>query len=73
MHKRYLQLIPKLSLGKAATAMRKYNEENERMKRRYLRYLREAKRQDTASVDKAAAVSEGIGLRRAEQSHSFAG
>ena len=33
---------------------RKFNEENERIKRRYLHFLREAKRSDTATVDKAA-------------------
>jgi len=36
--------------------MRKYCEENERIKRRYLRYIKEAKRQDVKSVDKAAAA-----------------
>lgn len=33
---------------------RKFNEENERIKRRYLQFLREAKRSDMATVDKAA-------------------
>mgnify|MGYP003382074046 CR=1 FL=1 len=33
---------------------RKFNEENERIKRRYLTYLREAKRCDHSTVDKAA-------------------
>lgn len=33
---------------------RKFNEENERVKRRYLHFLREAKRSDMATVDKAA-------------------
>ncbi len=33
---------------------RKFNEDNERVKRRYLHFLREAKRSDTATVDKAA-------------------
>ena len=33
---------------------RKFNEENERIKRRYLHFLREAKRSDFATVDKAA-------------------
>jgi integrase len=33
---------------------RKFHEENERIKRRYLQYLREAKRMDMATVDKAA-------------------
>ena len=32
---------------------RKFNEENERIKRRYLQFLREAKRSDMATVDKA--------------------
>ena len=36
--------------------MRKFNEENERIKRKYLRYIKEAKRQDVKSVDKAAAA-----------------
>lgn len=35
---------------------RKFNEENERIKRRYLQYLREAKRRDIATVDKATAA-----------------
>ncbi len=34
--------------------VRKHNEENERIKRRYLQYLREAMRRDQATVDKAA-------------------
>lgn len=33
---------------------RKFNEENERIKRRYLQFLREAKRSDLTTVDKAA-------------------
>lgn len=33
---------------------RKYNEENERIKRRYMQFLREANRADMATVDKAA-------------------
>lgn len=33
---------------------RKFNEENERIKRHYLQFLREAKRSDMATVDKAA-------------------
>jgi len=33
---------------------RKFNEENERIKRHYLQFLREAKRSDVATVDKAA-------------------
>ncbi|MEO0371364.1 MAG: tyrosine-type recombinase/integrase [Pseudomonadota bacterium] len=33
---------------------RKFHEENERIKRRYLQFLREAKRRDMATVDKAA-------------------
>lgn len=36
--------------------MRKFNEENERIKHKYLRYIKEAKRQDVKSVDKAAAA-----------------
>lgn len=35
---------------------RKFNEENERIKRRYLQYLREAKRRDMATVDKATSA-----------------
>jgi integrase/recombinase XerD len=34
--------------------VRNHNEENERIKRRYLQYLREAMRRDQATVDKAA-------------------
>lgn len=34
--------------------MRKFNEENERIKRHYLQYLREADQRDQATVDKAA-------------------
>ena len=37
-------------------ARRKHNEENERLKRRYLIYLREAKRLSEASVDQAASA-----------------
>ena len=37
--------------------MRKINEENERIKRRYLQFLKTAKRKDTSTVLKAA---EGI-------------
>lgn len=38
--------------------MRKYNEQNERIKRDYFRYLKEARRQSEASVDvKAAAIA----------------
>lgn len=33
---------------------RKFTEDNERIKRRYLQFLREAKRSDIATVDKAA-------------------
>ncbi|WP_420415358.1 tyrosine-type recombinase/integrase [Roseibium sp.] len=36
--------------------MRKFNEENERIKRQYLIYLREAKGQDESSLDKVAAA-----------------
>jgi len=46
--------------------MRKYCEENERIKRRYLRYIKEAKRQDIKSVDKAAAA-----IYRFETSNGF--
>jgi integrase len=36
--------------------MRKHNPKNERIKRRYFDYLREAKRMDTSSIDMAAAA-----------------
>jgi integrase/recombinase XerC len=36
--------------------MRKYNAENERLKRRYEQYLREAKGQDEKSIDKVRAA-----------------
>ncbi|MBO9420316.1 hypothetical protein J7481_12495 [Labrenzia sp. R4_2] len=36
--------------------MRKFNEENERIKRQYLIFLREAKGQDESSLDKVAAA-----------------
>jgi hypothetical protein len=36
--------------------MRKYNAENERLKRRYEQYLREAKGQDDKSIDKMRAA-----------------
>lgn len=36
--------------------MRKYNAENERIKRRYMQYLREAKGQDDKSIDKVRAA-----------------
>ncbi|MGJ8622766.1 MAG: tyrosine-type recombinase/integrase [Yoonia sp.] len=45
---------------------RKFNEENERIKRRYLQFLREAKRQDMATVDKAMEA-----ILRFERSTSF--
>ena len=45
---------------------RKYHEENERIKRRYLQYLREAKRMDISTVDKAAEA-----ILRFEQSTNF--
>jgi len=40
--------------------MRKFNEENERIKREYLSYLREAKGQDETSLDKVAAALLGF-------------
>ena len=40
--------------------MRKFNEQNERIKRQYLIYLKEAKGQDEASLDKAAAALLGF-------------
>ena len=47
--------------------MRKFNEENERIKRAYLTYLKEAKGQDEKSLDKVAAAllnfEEGIGFK----------
>ena len=33
---------------------RKFNEDNERIKRRYMQFLREAKRRDQTTVDKVA-------------------
>lgn len=45
---------------------RKFNEENERIKRRYLEFLREAKRSDMATVDKA-----GEAILRFERSTGF--
>ena len=45
---------------------RKYHEENERIKRRYLQYLREAKRMDISTVDKAAEA-----ILRFEQNNNF--
>lgn len=45
---------------------RKFTEENERIKRRYLQFLREAKRSDMATVDKAAEA-----ILRFEQSTGF--
>jgi hypothetical protein len=46
---------------------RKLNEENERIKREYLSWLKEAKGQDEASLDKVAAALWGF-----EQALSFA-
>jgi integrase/recombinase XerD len=46
--------------------MRKINEENERMKRRYLQYRKRAQRKDTKSVEKDAE-----GILRFEQSTGF--
>ena len=40
--------------------MRKFNEQNERIKRQYLGYLKEAKGQDETSLDKAAAAAPGL-------------
>ncbi|MBE0455498.1 MAG: site-specific integrase [Roseovarius sp.] len=45
---------------------RKFNEDNERVKRRYLHFLREAKRSDVATVDKAAGA-----ILRFERSTGF--
>jgi hypothetical protein len=36
--------------------MRKFNEENERIKREYLKYLRHAEGQDELTLDKVAAT-----------------
>ncbi|MGJ8604412.1 MAG: site-specific integrase [Marivita sp.] len=47
--------------------MRKVNEENERIKRRYLKYLKAAKRKDPSTVQKAA-----DGILRFEASTNFA-
>lgn len=47
--------------------MRKINEENERIKRRYLQYLKAAKRKDAGTVQKAAE-----GILRFEASTNFA-
>jgi len=47
--------------------MRKLNEENERIKRRYLQYLKVAKRKDASTVQKAAE-----GILRFEASTSYA-
>ncbi|SFR45028.1 Phage integrase family protein [Litoreibacter janthinus] len=47
--------------------MRKFNEENERIKRRYLQYLKAAKRKDSSTVLKAAE-----GILRFESSTGFA-
>ena len=47
--------------------MRKINEENERIKRRYLRYLKTAKRKDSSTVQKAAE-----GILRFEASTNYA-
>ncbi len=47
--------------------MRKINEENERIKRKYLQYLRSAQRKDTATVQKAAE-----GILRFEASINYA-
>lgn len=46
--------------------MRKFNEENERIKRRYLQYLKVAQRKDTSTVVKAAE-----GILRFEASTNF--
>lgn len=40
--------------------MRKHNPKNERIKRRYFDYLKEAKRMDTSSIDMAAAAITGF-------------
>jgi len=46
--------------------MRKHNPENERIKRRYLQFLREAKRLDPKTIDKVAAA-----INRFEDSNKF--
>ena len=47
--------------------MRKMNEQNERIKRRYLQYLKTAQRKDSATVQKAAE-----GILRFEASTKYA-
>ncbi|MFQ1702949.1 hypothetical protein ACJ5NV_20465 [Loktanella agnita] len=47
--------------------MRKFNEENERIKRRYLQYLKRARRKDASTVQKAAE-----GILRFEASTNYA-
>jgi integrase len=54
--KRTPQAPLKLALRKGRSNMRKYNAENERLKRRYELYLREAKGQDDKSIDKTRAA-----------------
>ncbi|PQV57863.1 site-specific recombinase XerD [Defluviimonas denitrificans] len=53
--------------------VRKHNEENERIKRRYLLFLREAKRSDPATVDKVAEAilrfESGTGFRPFKRFH----
>jgi len=51
-----LQSPLKLALQKGRRVMRKFNAENERIKRRYMQYLREAKGQDDKSIDKVCAA-----------------
>ena len=46
----------KLALQKGRGVMRKFNAENERSKRRYVNYLRDAKGHDEASLDKVRAA-----------------
>ncbi len=56
----------KLSDEKAGKVMRKFNEENERIKRRYAQHLKEARGRDQKSVEKAMAA-----ILRFEESANF--
>jgi integrase/recombinase XerD len=66
MPNRYRRSPLNLSLKQGSSGMSNFNEENERIKRRYFQYLRTAKRLNAATVEKAAQA-----IRRFEASTGY--
>jgi hypothetical protein len=62
----YYQALPEFTFHQSTRRMKKVNEENERIKRCYLRYLRGARRKNSCAIEKAAG-----GILRFEASTSF--